>query len=128
MNMRLKPRAYIFLILKIIISRFVRAKFIMAIEINMTPSHPGSVIQNWILPEGMSITEAAKRLGVSRQSLDALVNGRRSVSPEMAKRIELAFGGSAELLLNLQMKFELAQIEARVSELAEEVEPYQPNS
>jgi len=70
----------------------------MAIKINMKPSHPGSVILNWILPEGMTITEAAKRLGVSRQSLDALVNERRSVSPEMAKRLELTFGGTARTL------------------------------
>lgn len=96
----------------------------MAIKINMKPSHPGSVILNWILPEGMTITEAAKRLGVSRQSLDALVNERRSVSPEMAKRLELTFGGTARTLLNIQTRYDLAKVEERVSELAEEVEPY----
>ena len=72
----------------------------MTIKVNMKPEHPGGVILNWILPEGMTITEAAKRLGVSRQSLDALVNERRSVSPEMAKRLELTFGGTARTLLN----------------------------
>lgn len=72
----------------------------------------------------MTVTEIAKRLGVTRQSVDALVNARRSLSPEMAKRIELAFGGSAELILSLQMKYDLAKVEGRVDEFAEEVEPY----
>jgi addiction module HigA family antidote len=96
----------------------------MTIKLNMKPEHPGGVILNWILPEGMTITEAAKRLGVSRQSLDALVNERRSVSPEMAKRLELTFGGTARTLLNMQTHYDLAKVEERVSELAEEVEPY----
>ena len=96
----------------------------MAIKVNMKPSHPGSVILHWILPEDMTITEAAKRLGVSRQSLDALVNERRSVTPEMAKRLELTFGGTARLLLAIQTRYDLAKVEERVSELAEELEPY----
>ena len=96
----------------------------MTIKVNMKPEHPGGVILNWILPEGMTITEAAKRLGVSRQSLDALVNKRRSVSPEMAKRLELTFGGTARTLLNMQTRYDLAKVEERVGELAEEVEPY----
>ena len=73
----------------------------------------------------MTITEIAKRLGVSRQSIDALMNQRRSLSPEMAKRIELAFGGSAEFLLSLQMKYDLAKVEDRVSEFAEQLEPFE---
>ena len=96
----------------------------MTIKVNMKPEHPGGVILNWILPEGMTITEAAKRLGVSRQSLDALVNERRSGSPEMAKRLELTFGGTARTLLNMQTRYDLAKVEERVGELAEEVEPY----
>lgn len=98
----------------------------MPITVNMTPKHPGGVILDWILPDGMSITEAAKRLGVSRQSLDALVNERRSVSPEMAKRLELTFGGSAHMLLNIQTRYDLARVEERVSEFAGELEPYNP--
>lgn len=81
-------------------------------------------LKHWVFPDDITITEAAKRLGVSRQSLDALVNGRRSVSPEMAKRLELTFGGTASLFLALQMRYDLAKVEERVSELAEEVEPY----
>jgi addiction module HigA family antidote len=76
----------------------------------------------------MTITEIAKRLGVSRQSIDALMNQRRSLSPEMAKRIELAFGDSAELLLSLQMKYDLAKVEDRVSEFAEQLEPFEHKS
>jgi addiction module HigA family antidote len=76
----------------------------------------------------MTITEIAKRLGVSRQSIDALMNQRRSLSPEMAKRIELAFGGSAELLLSLQMKYDLAKVEDRVSDFTEQLEPFEHKS
>lgn len=76
----------------------------------------------------MTITEIAKRLGVSRQSIDALMNQRRSLSPEMAKRIELAFGDSAELLLSLQMKYDLAKVEDRVSDFTEQLEPFEHKS
>ena len=96
----------------------------MSIDLNISPTHPSVFLRHWIFPNDMTVTEIAKRLGVTRQSVDALVNARRSLSPEMAKRIELAFGGSAELILSLQMKYDLAKVEGRVSEFAEEVEPY----
>ena len=96
----------------------------MSVTPNISPSHPSVFLKHWIFPDAITVTEIAKRLGVSRQSVDALVNARRGLSPEMAKRIELAFGGSAELLLGLQMKYDLAKIEDRLSEFAEEVEPY----
>lgn len=96
----------------------------MSLDLNISPSHPSAFLKHWVFPDDMTVTEIAKRLGVTRQSVDALVNARRSLSPEMAKRIELAFGGSAELLLSLQMKYDLAKVENRVSEFAEEIEPY----
>jgi len=71
----------------------------MAIDIKMPIAHPGTVVRELILPPDMTIGEAAKRLGVSRQSLDALVNCRRAITPEMAKRMELTFGGTARSLL-----------------------------
>ncbi len=79
----------------------------MAIKVEMAPSHPGNVIKTLILPEDMTITKAAKLLKVSRQSLDALVNERRSISPEMALRIEAVFGGKAQMLVSLQKRFDL---------------------
>ena len=96
----------------------------MNVDLNITPSHPSVFLKHWIFPDDITVTEIAKRLSVSRQSVDALVNARRGISPEMAKRIELAFGGSAELLLSLQMKYDLARVEERVSEFAEDIEPY----
>ncbi len=90
----------------------------------MKPSHPGGVIKDWILPEGITITKAAKLLGVSRQSLDALVNERRSVTPEMAIKIETVFGSTAKLLMALQISYDLYQVEQRRDELVSGLEPY----
>lgn len=126
--MRLKHKASISLISKIIIKQSCAHKYfgktLMTLNVNIKAEHPGGVILDWIIPDGMTITEAARRLGVSRQSLDALINERRSVTPEMAKRLELAFGGTAQTLLAIQMRYDLTKVEERVSEFAEEVEPY----
>lgn len=96
----------------------------MAIEIKMAPSHPGSVIQNWILPEDMTITNAAKKLGVSRQSLDALVNERRSITPEMAIKLETVFGGKARLFLALQNRYDLYQAKKNKAEITKGLKPH----
>jgi antitoxin HigA-1 len=77
------------------------------------PPHPGtSVLHDCIDPLGLSITDAAAALGVSRNSLSELVNARRGISPEMAVRLSKAFGGSAESWLTQQVHYDLAQIEA----------------
>src|SRR6202162_2247809 len=61
------------------------------------PPHPGTVIlQECIEPLGLSITDAAAALGVTRNTLSELVNGKRGISPEMAVRLEKVFGGSEE--------------------------------
>ena len=60
------------------------------------PAHPGEVLREY-LPESLGIAEAAKRLGVTRQALSALLNGRAGVSAEMALRLEAALGTSAEM-------------------------------
>ena len=75
------------------------------------PPHPGmTVLRDCIEPLGLSITDAASALGVSRNSLSELVNGKRGISPEMAIRLSKAFGGSAESWLTQQVHFDLAQI------------------
>lgn len=61
------------------------------------------------LPEGMSVSEAAKKLGVSRQTLSAIVNGRAGISAEMAMRLSKALGTSPDLWLGMQMKYDLWQ-------------------
>jgi addiction module HigA family antidote len=75
-----------------------------------TPPHPGlSVRHDCIEPLGLTITETAEILGVTRQALNNLVNGKSGISPEMAIRLDKAFGGSAETWLRLQMAYNLAQ-------------------
>lgn len=77
------------------------------------PPHPGSVIlHDCISPLGLSITNAAVALGVSRNSLSELVNARRGISPEMAVRLSKAFGASPESWLTQQSHFDLAQVNA----------------
>lgn len=75
------------------------------------PPHPGRIVrQDCIMPLGLTVTEAAKALGVTRQALNNLVNGKAGISPEMAVRIAKAFGGSPEMWLRLQLNYDLAQI------------------
>ncbi|MGH8596901.1 MAG: HigA family addiction module antitoxin, partial [Gammaproteobacteria bacterium] len=62
-------------------------------------------------PLGVNITEAAKALGVSRKTLSAIVNGRASVTPEMAVRLSIAFNTSSESWLNQQAQFDLWHVE-----------------
>ena len=74
-----------------------------------TPPHPGmTVLHDCIEPLGLSITNAASALGVSRNSLSELVNGKRGISPEMAIRLEKVFGASMEDLMRMQNNYEIA--------------------
>jgi addiction module HigA family antidote len=70
------------------------------------PAHPGEVLREY-LPEGLAVSEAAKRLGVTRQALSALLNGRAGVSAEMALRLEAALCTSAEMWLEMQAGYDL---------------------
>ena len=77
------------------------------------PPHPGAtVLHDCIEPLGLSITDAAVALGVSRNSLSELVNAKRGISPEMAVRLSKAFGASAESWLTQQVNYDLAQVAA----------------
>jgi antitoxin HigA-1 len=74
------------------------------------PPHPGlSVRLDCLKPLGLSVTEAARKLGVSRKQLSDIVNGRAGISPEMAIRLDKAFGGGAETWFRLQATYDLAQ-------------------
>jgi len=76
------------------------------------PPHPGlSVRHDCIEPLDLTITEAARVLGVTRQALNNLVNGKAAISPEMAIRLDKAFGGGADTWLRLQAAYDLAQAE-----------------
>lgn len=72
------------------------------------PAHPGELLREY-LPEGMSVGEAAERLGVSRQAFSAILNGRAGVSAEMALRLSQALGTSAEMWLSMQAAYDLWQ-------------------
>jgi addiction module HigA family antidote len=72
------------------------------------PAHPGEIIRDLCLePLGLSVTEAAKGLGVSRKTLSAILNGHAGISPEMALRLSLAFDTTPESWLNQQTQYDL---------------------
>jgi len=76
------------------------------------PPHPGEVIKELCLePLGISVTEAAASLGVSRKTLSSILNGRAGISPEMAIRLSIAFDTSAESWLTQQSQYDLWQAE-----------------
>ena len=78
------------------------------------PPHPGAVVwQECIEPLALSITEAAAALGVTRNTLSELVNEKRGISPEMAVRLEKAFGGAADTWLRVQANYDLAQVRSK---------------
>lgn len=82
------------------------------------PPHPGEVIRELCLePLGVTVTDAAKALGVSRKALSELLNGKTGVSPEMAIRLSIAFDTSPESWLTQQMHYDLWQAEKRRLEL-----------
>jgi addiction module HigA family antidote len=82
------------------------------------PPHPGEHVRyDCLEPLGLTVTEGAKALGVSRQALNNLVNGKSGVSPEMAVRLSKAFGGGPEVWLRMQLAFDLAQVTRRAAEI-----------
>jgi len=85
------------------------------------PPHPGRIVrQDCLAPLGLTVTEGAKILGVTRQALSNLVNGKAGVSPEMAFRLSKAFGSTPETWLRLQMNHDLAEIRQREDEIVVE--------
>ena len=91
----------------------------------MTPSHPGDFLRTEVIEElGLSVTQAARVLGVRRATLSALLNGNASLSAEMALRIEKAFGLSMDLLLRMQAWYDAARMRARENEIS--VQRYEP--
>ena len=82
------------------------------------PPHPGEILKELCLkPLGLTVTEAAKALGVSRKTLSAILNGRAGISPEMAIRLSIAFDTTAEGWLNQQVQYDLWHAEQRRGKL-----------
>jgi antitoxin HigA-1 len=83
------------------------------------PPHPGlSLRSDCLEPLRLTVTEAAAALGVTRQALNNLVNGKSGISPEMAIRLAKAFGSTAEVWLRMQMAYDLAAARGRAGEIA----------
>lgn len=91
------------------------------------PTHPGSFVKHEVLkPLGLSVTEAANVLGITRPALSALLNERAHLSPEMSLRIEKAFGVSMETLMRMQNSYDIAQARKRAGEIM--VKPFKGRS
>src|SRR5512147_2910090 len=89
----------------------------MAMQMH-NPPHPGEILRGLCLdPLSLSVTDAAKALGVSRKTLSAVLNGRAGISPEMAVRLSIAFDTTAESWLNQQVQYDLWQAERRRKKL-----------
>jgi len=87
------------------------------------PAHPGGFVKSEIVEAlGLSVTAAAQALGVTRPALSALLNERAQLSPEMALRIEKAFGVSLDTLMRMQNSYDIARARRREGEI--QVEPY----
>ncbi|MCG8695291.1 MAG: HigA family addiction module antitoxin [Minwuiales bacterium] len=89
----------------------------MAIKIGMEAVHPGGFIKRSVLPDGLSVTGAAKVLGVGRPALSQLLNEKASLTPEMALRIEKAFGVKMDTLLRMQVRHDAYRMRQREREI-----------
>ena len=91
------------------------------------PAHPGGFVKTEIIePLGLSVTDAALALAITRAALSAFLNERTSLSPDMAIRIEKAFGVSMETLMRMQNSFDIAQAHKREGDIA--VARYDPRT
>ncbi len=78
------------------------------------PPHPGETLKEDILPDlGLSVTQAAEQLGVSRATLSRIINGRSAISADMAIRLSQWLGGSAEIWLRAQLQYDLWRAESK---------------
>ncbi len=95
------------------------------LKFGMAPSHPGDFIQGEVLePLGLTVAKASEVLGVRRATLSDLLNEKTTLSPEMAMRIELAFGVKAEMLLGMQALWDAHAVRSRAAGLG--VKRYNP--
>ncbi len=89
------------------------------------PVHPGKIIKHDCMDAlNLSVTEAAKVLGVSRPALSRVINGKASISPEMSIRVSKAFGSTPEHWLRMQLAYDVSQMRDKVDEI--QIERYHP--
>jgi antitoxin HigA-1 len=94
----------------------------MPIKANFRSSHPGGFLKRSVLPDDMSVSTAAKALGVGRPALSQLLNERASLSPEMAMRFEKAFGVNMDTMLRMQARYDAQRMRERARDI--KVQPY----
>ena len=83
---------------------------------SLPPTHPGEILrEEYIRERGLTITEVAKGLGVARENLSAVVNGRAGISPELAVKLSEAFGNATQFWINLQRNYEVWHAEKKVN-------------
>lgn len=88
------------------------------------PTHPGEMLKEDFLPDhGLTVAGLAKAIGVSRQSINDLLRGRRAVSPEMALRLSRLFGNSAEFWLNAQRAVDLWEAAQAIKDAVDRIKP-----
>ena len=93
----------------------------MALQMH-NPPHPGEVLKGLYMEDRqLSVTDTANALGVTRQNLSAIINGRTGISPEMAQRLSIAFGTEAEMWMNMQKIYDLWHAKKNVTQLRKEV-------
>ena len=96
----------------------------MAMKIGMEPVHPGGFIRRSVLSDDLTVTAAAKVLGIGRPALSNLLNEKASLSPEMALRVEKAFGVQMDTLLRMQVRYDAYHMHQREGDIR--VRPYAP--
>ena len=90
-----------------------------------TPVHPGEIVlEECIKPLGLTVSQAAEGLGVSRSALSRLINGHAGISAEMAVRLSKAFGSTTETWMKMQMHYDLAQVQKKAARI--EVTKFDP--
>lgn len=94
----------------------------MAIKPNFEPGHVGGFLKRSVLPDDISVTQAARVLGVGRPALSQLLNEKAALSPEMALRFEKAFGVKMDTLLRMQARYDTWRMRARGARIR--VKPY----
>jgi addiction module HigA family antidote len=83
------------------------------------PPHPGEIVREEVIrPLGLTVTEVARALGVTRQALSAFLNERSDLSPEMALRIEIALGPKADIMMGIQTDYDMPRTRSRKPEIA----------
>jgi addiction module HigA family antidote len=88
----------------------------MALQMK-NPAHPGELIGDTLSELGVSISAAAKTLGITRQQLHNLIAGRSGLTAEMAVRLEKALGSTADTWLRMQMNYDLARVRGRLASI-----------